>query len=114
MAQTRVFSDVFQYYGKWFNNEDFNFLAEQQEKFKNAKLDSTLIRKKRVVTHLQINESKVSYSHLSYPLFNKTYDTCLILAGYDMNELATGSAMYIFKKIDGAWIKVEVFGVSMS
>lgn len=98
---------------KWFTKEDLRFLIEQQVKHKSVKLDSNLFTTKKLLSKAELRKSNISYSHLSYPLFNKTYDVCLIKAGYKVSGLASGSAMYIFKKFSGVWSKVEMFDVSM-
>jgi len=99
---------------KWFSNEDLTFIAEQKTRYKRVRLDSNLVRKKKLVSQAEIKNSKISFSHLSFPLFNKTHDVCLIKGGYKIYGLTGGSALYIFKKIDGVWTKVEMFDVYMS
>lgn len=111
---------------KIINRNDIIFFYEQAKLQKNVKLNPSKIDRKKI-EQLQIDELSIQnddlekywseiykigkgYYSLDLPLFSLDKKVAVFYCSYSCGSLCADSGIYVFKKINGKWIKVTHIG----
>jgi len=94
-----------------FTSKDIDFIFSQKKLFNDFKIDSSKIVGKIILLDDSIeskNSPIVSYSSISFPLFNLNKTIFIVRTYYQCSVLCGTGGTYIYKKINSKWTLIKI------